>query len=162
MNILLLGSGGREHALATKISQSNLCTNLFIAPGNAGTAQCGINLNFTVNDFEAIKNCCVEEYIDMVIVGPEEPLVNGIVDFLEFVYRTYAPRKWIPWLAAVRGTSTSKPARPTLAAVRKRNSNNSPATFWLRATRWLKSTDTPMLSEARISIRHYPNRAPSR
>lgn len=83
MNILLLGSGGREHALAWKIAQSNLCTKLFIAPGNAGTAQCGTNLTFSFTDFEAIKKSCVTEKINMVIVGPEEPLVNGIVDFLK-------------------------------------------------------------------------------
>jgi len=82
MNILLIGSGGREHALSWKLSQSNLCSKLFIAPGNAGTAQCGINLPFAVTDFEAIKQCCIDEFIDMVIVGPEEPLVNGIVDYL--------------------------------------------------------------------------------
>jgi len=82
MNILLLGSGGREHALALKISQSKHCTNLFIAPGNAGTAQCGTNLSFGVNDFEAIKQTCIGNKIDMVIVGPEEPLVKGITDFL--------------------------------------------------------------------------------
>jgi phosphoribosylamine--glycine ligase len=61
MNVLLLGSGGREHALALKISQSKLCSNLFIAPGNAGTSQCGTNLQFGVNDFEAIKNACIEK-----------------------------------------------------------------------------------------------------
>jgi len=82
MNILLIGSGGREHALSWKLSQSNLCSKLFISPGNAGTAQCGINLPFAVTDFEAIKQCCIDEFIDMVIVGPEEPLVNGIVDYL--------------------------------------------------------------------------------
>ncbi|MEJ7912352.1 MAG: phosphoribosylamine--glycine ligase [Chitinophagaceae bacterium] len=82
MNILLLGSGGREHAFAWKLRQSPLCTNLFIAPGNTGTALCGINKDFGVTDFAKIKDCCVEEYIDMVIVGPEEPLVKGVVDFL--------------------------------------------------------------------------------
>ena len=82
MNILLLGSGGREHAIAHKLSQSKHCSKLLIAPGNAGTAQCGINRPFSVTDFEAIKACCQDEYIDMVIVGPEEPLVKGIVDFL--------------------------------------------------------------------------------
>ena len=82
MNILLLGSGGREHALAWKLRQSSLCSELFIAPGNAGTAQCGMNLPFAATDFEAIKSCCVDHYIDMVIVGPEEPLVKGIVDYL--------------------------------------------------------------------------------
>lgn len=82
MRILLLGSGGREHALALKLSQSPVCEILFIAPGNAGTAQCGTNLDFGVNDFEEIKKCCVEEKIDLVFVGPEEPLVKGITDFL--------------------------------------------------------------------------------
>ena len=82
MNILLLGSGGREHALAWKISQSTAVTKLFIAPGNAGTAACGTNLPFSVTDFEAIKKACKKEQINMVIVGPEEPLVNGIVDYL--------------------------------------------------------------------------------
>ena len=83
MNILLLGSGGREHALAWKISRSNQCSKLFIAPGNPGTAECGTNLSFNVVDFDAIKKCCIKEKIELVIVGPEEPLVKGIVDFLK-------------------------------------------------------------------------------
>lgn len=82
MRILLLGSGGREHALAWKISQSPLCESLFIAPGNAGTSQCGTNLPIAVTDFDAIKKACIEKIIDLVIVGPEEPLVKGITDFL--------------------------------------------------------------------------------
>lgn len=82
MRILLLGSGGREHALAHKLTQSPLCENLFIAPGNAGTAQCGTNLNFGVSDFDQVKSFCIEEKIDLVIVGPEEPLVKGITDHL--------------------------------------------------------------------------------
>jgi len=82
MRVLLLGSGGREHAFAWKISQSPLCEKLFIAPGNAGTSQCGTNLDFGVNDFDAIKKCCIDEKIDLVLVGPEEPLVKGITDFL--------------------------------------------------------------------------------
>lgn len=81
MRILLLGSGGREHALAWKLSQSPLCEKLFIA-GNAGTAHCGTNINIGVTDFEAIKNACIENEVDIVIVGPEEPLVKGITDFL--------------------------------------------------------------------------------
>lgn len=83
MNILLLGSGGREHALAWKISQSDSCSALFVAPGNAGTALHGTNLDFKVTDFESIKKACREHKIDLVVVGPEEPLVNGIVDFLK-------------------------------------------------------------------------------
>lgn len=82
MNILLLGSGGREHALAWKLSQSQLCSRLIIAPGNGGTTQHGTNKPFAVTDFESIKACCVEDAIDLVIVGPEEPLVNGVVDYL--------------------------------------------------------------------------------
>ncbi|MEP7256782.1 MAG: phosphoribosylamine--glycine ligase [Flavitalea sp.] len=84
MNLLLLGSGGREHAVAWKISKSPHCENLFIAPGNAGTAEVGINVSLALNDFDAIKKFCHKEKIDLVFVGPEEPLVNGIVDsFLE-------------------------------------------------------------------------------
>lgn len=83
MNILLLGSGGREHALAWKIAQSKHCNNLFIAPGNAGTSQCGKNININVNDFEAIKKFSIENNIEMIVVGPEEPLVKGIYDYFE-------------------------------------------------------------------------------
>src|SRR6186997_3282053 len=81
MNILLLGSGGREHAFARSLSASPLCSSLFIAPGNAGTAEHGINKNISVNDFEAIADLVTREKIDMVVVGPEDPLVNGIKDF---------------------------------------------------------------------------------
>lgn len=83
MNILLIGSGGREHALAWKISQSPLCDQLYIAPGNPGTAQCGINIPISVNDFESQKFFCLEHHIDMVVVGPEDPLVNGLYDFFQ-------------------------------------------------------------------------------
>ncbi|MCU7550919.1 phosphoribosylamine--glycine ligase [Chitinophagaceae bacterium LB-8] len=83
MNILLLGSGGREHALAWKMAQSEHCENLLIAPGNPGTAELGTNLPFSVTDFEAIKNCCLDKNIGLLVVGPEEPLVKGLVDFLK-------------------------------------------------------------------------------
>lgn len=81
MNVLILGSGGREHALAWKIAQSNKLKQLYIAPGNAGTAQVGANVNIGVNDFEAIKNFVLENEVNMVVVGPEDPLVNGVHDF---------------------------------------------------------------------------------
>jgi phosphoribosylamine---glycine ligase len=81
MRILLLGSGGREHAFARSLSASPNCTQLFITPGNAGTAACGTNLSVGVNDFEGIKNIVLSEQINLVVVGPEDPLVNGIVDF---------------------------------------------------------------------------------
>lgn len=83
MNILVLGSGGREHAFAWKIKQSKLCDSLFIAPGNAGTVLCGENVNIAVSDFASIKAFCVAEDIAMVIVGPEDPLVQGIYDYFK-------------------------------------------------------------------------------
>ncbi|MFZ9075035.1 MAG: phosphoribosylamine--glycine ligase [Flavobacteriaceae bacterium] len=81
MNILVLGGGGREHTLCWKISQSAQCQKLFAAPGNAGTANCAINLPIGVTDFDGIKNAVLEHKIELVIVGPEEPLVLGIHDF---------------------------------------------------------------------------------
>ena len=83
MNILLVGGGGREHTLAWKINQSPLCDQLFIAPGNAGTSQLGTNVAIAVNDFEAQANFCISRNIDMLIVGPEEPLVKGIYDYFK-------------------------------------------------------------------------------
>ena len=88
MKILLLGSGGREHALAWKIAQSSKCDKLYIAPGNAGTNNCGENVAMKADDFEAIKAFCIEKQIDMVVVGPEDPLVKGIYDNLKADSRT--------------------------------------------------------------------------
>ena len=81
MKILLLGSGGREHALAWKIAQSSMLDELYIAPGNAGTRNHGKNLPFSPTDFESVKKHVLELNIDMVVVGPEEPLVMGIYDY---------------------------------------------------------------------------------
>lgn len=81
MNVLILGSGGREHAFAWKIAQSKKLENLYIAPGNAGTAHCGTNVNISATDFEAVKALVWEKGIDMVLVGPEDPLVKGIHDY---------------------------------------------------------------------------------
>ncbi len=83
MNILVLGSGGREHAFAWKLSQSEKCEKLYIAPGNAGTSQIAENINISVTDFEALKKVLLEKKIDLLIVGPEVPLVAGVRDFLE-------------------------------------------------------------------------------
>ena len=80
MKILLLGSGGREHALAWKIAQSEKCEKLYIAPGNAGTGNCGENVNIGVNEFDKIKDFVYINKVDMVVVGPEDPLVKGIYD----------------------------------------------------------------------------------
>ena len=83
MKILILGSGGRAHAFCWKISQSELCSELFIAPGNAGTSQYGKNINIDISDFKIIKNICISNKIDLVLVGPEEPLVKGVYDFFK-------------------------------------------------------------------------------
>ena len=88
MRILLLGSGGREHALAWKIAQSKQCSKLFIAPGNAGTGAVGENVSIGVNDFERLKEFTIEQKVDMVVVGPEDPLVNGIYDAFKEDKRT--------------------------------------------------------------------------
>ena len=88
MKILLLGSGGREHAVAWKIAQSEKCEKLYIAPGNAGTSNCGENVTMKADDFEAIKTFCVEKGVNMVVVGPEDPLVKGIYDELKTDVRT--------------------------------------------------------------------------
>ena len=82
MKVLIIGSGGREHALGWKITQSEKCEKLYTAPGNAGTAEIGENLNIKVNEFEAIAAAIKEYSIDMVVIGPEDPLVNGLSDFL--------------------------------------------------------------------------------
>jgi phosphoribosylamine--glycine ligase len=81
MNILILGSGGREHTFAWKIAQSPLCNELYVAPGNSGTAEVATNINIGVADFNAIKNLVLDKQIDMVVVGPEDPLVKGVHDF---------------------------------------------------------------------------------
>lgn len=81
MNILILGSGGREHTFAWKISQSDTCKNLYAAPGNSGTAEVATNINIGVTDFEAIKELVLDKKIDLVVVGPEDPLVKGVHDF---------------------------------------------------------------------------------
>jgi phosphoribosylamine---glycine ligase len=83
MNVLVLGSGGREHALSWKIAQSSMCEKIFIAPGNSGTKLVGENVDIKVTDFEAIKKFVIEKSIEMVVVGPEDPLVLGIYDFFQ-------------------------------------------------------------------------------
>jgi len=86
MNVLIIGSGGREHAIASMVKKSNILTNLFIAPGNAGTSEIGTNVDIRVADFNAIAKFSVENKIDLIIVGPEDPIVNGIYDFFKNDY----------------------------------------------------------------------------
>ena len=83
MNVLILGSGGREHALAAKISKSEKCSHLYVAPGNGGTHQVATNVAISPTDFEAVKEFVLQKHIDMVVVGPEDPLVLGIYDFFQ-------------------------------------------------------------------------------
>lgn len=83
MNILILGAGGREHTFAYKIAQSPKCDHLFVAPGNAGTASLATNVPLSVTDFDAIKKLVLDEQIEMVVVGPEDPLVHGVYDFFK-------------------------------------------------------------------------------
>ncbi|GET46142.1 phosphoribosylamine--glycine ligase [Capnocytophaga felis] len=83
MNILILGSGGREHAFALKISQSNQCEKLYVAPGNGGTHQVATNININPTDFQAVKQIVLDKHIEMVVVGPEAPLVQGVYDFFK-------------------------------------------------------------------------------
>ena len=96
MNVLILGSGGREHAFAWKISQSPKCEHLYIAPGNAGTKQNGKNVDLNPLDFDQVGSFCLSNQVKMVIVGPEAPLVAGITDFfrankkLKNIYRKFS------------------------------------------------------------------------
>lgn len=83
MKVLLLGSGGREHALAWKIAQSPKVEKLYIAPGNAGTSEVGENVNIAATDFDALKEFALKENVQMIVVGPEDPLVKGIYDFFK-------------------------------------------------------------------------------
>ena len=81
-NVLLIGSGGREHAMTWRIAQSPSCGELFVAPGNAGTSSLATNVNLDISDLQAVKTFCLERAIDLVVVGPEQPLVDGIIDFI--------------------------------------------------------------------------------
>ena len=83
MNVLILGSGGREHAFAYKIRQSTLCKNLYVAPGNSGTSEIAFNLEIQVNQFEQIAEAIKNLNVSLVVVGPEVPLVNGLTDFIK-------------------------------------------------------------------------------
>src|ERR1700677_2856877 len=83
MNILIIGSGGREHTLAWKLQQSPSCDKLFIAPGNPGTSQYGTNVAIAITDFEKLASFCLTNNVGMLVVGPEEPLVKGVYDFFK-------------------------------------------------------------------------------
>jgi phosphoribosylamine--glycine ligase len=119
MNILLLGSGGREHALAQKISKSHYCDELYIAPGNGGTDTCGTNVPIGLNNFEAIDSFVKANNIEMIVVGPEDPLVNGVYDyFTEMGVAVIGPSKQAAQLEGSKAFSKKFMARqgiPTAA-----------------------------------------------
>ena len=117
MKILLLGSGGREHALAWKIAQSEKCDKLFIAPGNGGTANVGTNIAMKADDFEAIKDFVEKEKIDMVVVGPEDPLVKGIYDDLKQDPRT----KGVPVIGPTKAGAVLEGSKDFAKAFMKRH-----------------------------------------
>ena len=102
MNVLLIGSGGREHALAWKMAQSPKLTQLYIAPGNAGTQLIGTNVNLNPLDFKAVQDFCLENSIHLVVVGPEEPLVLGISDY----FSNSAQLKHIPVIGPSKAGAT--------------------------------------------------------
>ena len=114
MNILLLGSGGRENALAWKIAQSERVEKLFVAPGNAGTQSCGTNVPIKADDFAAIKDFVVAEGIDMVVVGPEDPLVKGIYDEL---MQSWRAAKTLPRDSCSATTYLRHAIRPSTAII---------------------------------------------
>lgn len=143
MNILLLGSGGREHALAWKIKQSSLCHQLYIAPGNAGTSDCGINVPIGVSDFEALETFCLTHSIDLVLPGSEEPLVAGIVDY----FQGHNLLKRIPVIG------------PTQAAAQLEGSKSFAKAFMKRhgiPTAGYAEFDATQLDEAKAYIRQHP------
>ena len=127
MRILLLGSGGRESALAWKIAQSPRVNQFFIAPGNPGTIFTGINVNIKPTDFEAVRRVALTNDIDMIVVGPEDPLVHGIADFLQA-----DPARWC---TALPTSCRPTPRRATSASSAPRR----PARSW-REARTLPST----------------------
>ncbi len=123
MKILLLGSGGREHAIAWKIIQSPQCEELFIAPGNPGTALCGQNVNIKATDFPLLASFCSEQKIDMVVVGPEDPLVSGIVDFFE----TYPGLEDLPVIGPSKIAAQMEGSKVFAKAFMLRNNVQTPA-----------------------------------
>ena len=125
MNILILGSGGREHTLAWKTAQSSQVDKLFIAPGNAGTAQVGTNVNMVVNDFEKIGNFAVENRIEMIIVGPEDPLVKGIYDY----FKNTAGLQHIPVIGPSKEGAQLEGSKDFAKAFMKRNNIPTAAYF---------------------------------
>lgn len=150
MNILLIGSGGREHALAWKLKQSPLCENLFIAPGNAGTASLGKNADIGVSDFDSLSSLCMEEKIDMVLVGPEEPLVNGIYDH----FKNNATLKHIQLIGPSKAAAQLEGSKAFAKAFMKKNNiptagyEEFTAGNYMKGVDYIKSHPLPIVLKA--------------
>ena len=159
MKILLLGSGGREHALAWKIAQSDKCEKLYIAPGNAGTSNCGINIPMKADDFEVIKQFVVAEEIDMVVVGPEDPLVKGIYDNLKADERT----KNVPVIGPSKAGAVLEGSKDFAKAFMQRHNIPTARYQTFDGEHW-KRLRHPMSSKLTVSVlaRAYSSSPPSR
>lgn len=150
MNILIIGSGGREHAFAWKLTQSKLCEKLFIAPGNAGTALCGINLPIAINDFELLASACITNKVDMILVGPEEPLVKGIYDF----FKNNAATKHIAIIGPSKAASQLEGSKAFAKAFMKKHGiptaayGEFTAANYLEGIEYIKSHSLPVVLKA--------------
>ena len=150
MNILILGSGGREHTFAWKISQSHLCKKLYISPGNGGTSNYGENIYADINNFDEIKNLVINKKIDLVLVGPEDPLVNGIVDYFEQSYelkkvKIFGPNKLGAQLEGSKAFSKSFMKRHNIPSAKFKSFNLNEVDEGIK---FLRSSSPPFVLKA--------------
>ena len=150
MNILILGSGGREHTFAWKISQSHLCKKLYISPGNGGTSKYGENIYADINNFDEIKNLVIHKKIDLVLVGPEDPLVNGIVDYFEQSYelknvKIFGPNKLGAQLEGSKAFSKSFMKRHNIPSAKFKSFNSNEVDEGIK---FLRNSSPPFVLKA--------------
>ena len=150
MNILILGSGGREHTFAWKISQSHLCKKLYISPGNGGTSNYGENIYADINNFDEIKNLVINKKIDLVLVGPEDPLVNGIVDYFEQSYelkkvKIFGPNKLGAQLEGSKTFSKSFMKRHNIPSAKFKSFNSNEVDEGIK---FLRNSSPPFVLKA--------------
>jgi len=150
MNILILGSGGREHTFAWKISQSHLCKKLYISPGNGGTSNYGENIYADINNFDEIKNLVINKKIDLVLVGPEDPLVNGIVDYFEQSYelknvKIFGPNKLGAQLEGSKAFSKSFMKRHNIPSAKFKSFNSNEVDEGIK---FLRNSSPPFVLKA--------------
>ena len=150
MNILILGSGGRERTFAWKISQSHLCKKLYISPGNGGTSNYGENIYADINNFDEIKNLVINKKIDLVLVGPEDPLVNGIVDYFEQSYelknvKIFGPNKLGAQLEGSKSFSKSFMKRHNIPSAKFKSFNSNEVDEGIK---FLRNSSPPFVLKA--------------